>query len=90
MAKKIPERRCVGCFEMFPKKDLIRIVRTPDGSVELDLTGKKNGRGTYICKRIECFKAARKKDRFKANLDIQIPDEVLDGIEHEIEESVNK
>ena len=87
MAKKIPERRCVGCYESFPKNQLIRVVRTPEGNIALDLTGKKNGRGAYLCRSVKCFKAARKKDRLKANLDAAVPDEVLDRIEAEIAES---
>lgn len=83
--KKIPERRCLGCNTSFPKSQLIRVVRTPEGAVELDVTGRKNGRGAYICKSSGCFKAARKKNRFSVNLDITVPDEVLDRIQSEIE-----
>ena len=54
--KKIPLRRCVGCGEMFPKKDLIRVIKTPDDEVVVDMTGKKNGRGAYICNNVECFR----------------------------------
>lgn len=85
--KKIPERRCLGCNTSFPKSTLIRVVRTPEGNIELDLTGKKNGRGAYICKSAKCFKAARRKNRFAINLDCEIPDAILDTIEREIEES---
>ena len=84
MEKKIPERRCVGCGESFPKRDLIRVVRTPEGTVTLDATGKQNGRGVYVCRRSECFKNARKKRRFASNLGVEIPEEVLDGIEAQI------
>lgn len=83
--KKIPERRCLGCNTSYPKSQLIRVVRTPEGNVELDVTGRKNGRGAYICKSAKCFKAARKKNRFSVNLDIDVPDEVLDRIQAEIE-----
>lgn len=85
--KKIPERRCLGCNTSFPKSSLIRVVKTPEGAVELDLTGRKNGRGAYICKKSECFKAARKKKRLSTNLSCEIPEEVLDRIEKEIEEA---
>ena len=67
MEKKIPERRCVGCGESFPKRDLLRVVRTPEGNVTLDATGKANGRGAYVCRRSECFRTARKKRRSKEN-----------------------
>ena len=63
--KKIPERRCVGCGISFPKKDLIRVVRLPDGGAELDPTGKKAGRGAYICCSAECLKKARKAKRLE-------------------------
>ena len=58
--KKIPMRMCCGCGEMKPKKELIRVVKTPDGSISLDFTGKKSGRGAYLCKSTECFKSAKK------------------------------
>ena len=87
MAKKIPERRCVGCGVSFPKSQLIRVVRTPEGTVELDATGKKNGRGAYLCRSVKCFRAARRKDRLRTNLEISIPEEILDKIEKEIAES---
>lgn len=60
------------------------MVRTPEGEIELDLTGRKNGRGAYICKNIECFKAARKKKRFASNLGVEISEEILDRIEREV------
>ncbi len=82
--KKAPERRCVGCGESFPKSALIRIVRTPEGEVALDATGKKNGRGAYVCRKTECFRAARKKNRFSTNLSAEIPADILDRLEKEI------
>ncbi|MBR0235199.1 MAG: YlxR family protein [Clostridia bacterium] len=82
--KKIPERRCVGCSEKKPKRELIRVVRLPDGNtVELDATGKKSGRGAYICPSKACLKRARK--RLEANLECPIPDEVFEKLEEEIE-----
>ncbi len=84
MTRKVPERRCIGCYKSFPKSELIRVVRTPEGNTELDLTGKKNGRGAYLCRNADCFRAARKKDRLKTNLNAEISDEVLDRIEMEI------
>lgn len=79
--KKIPERRCVGCGISFPKKDLIRVVRLPDGGAELDPTGKKAGRGAYICRSAECLKKARKAKRLERNLEVTISDEVYEELE---------
>lgn len=79
--KKIPERRCVGCGISFPKKDLIRVVRLPDGGAELDPTGKKSGRGAYICRSAECLKKARKAKRLERNLEVTISDEVYEELE---------
>ncbi len=82
--RKIPERRCSGCGGTFPKKELIRVVRAPDGSVSLDFTGKKSGRGAYVCPRLECFARARKARRFQSSLEVEIPEELLDALEAEI------
>ena len=82
--KKIPERRCVGCGEHFPKGELVRVVRTPEGEVTLDLTGKKSGRGAYICKKAACLKKARKSKRIETSLECPIPEEVYDRMEEEI------
>lgn len=87
MTRKQPERRCLGCMQSFPKVDLIRVVRTPDGSVELDFRGKKSGRGAYICKNTACFKKARKAGRFERNLECQIPDAIYDRLEVELSEN---
>ncbi len=83
--KKTPERKCVGCSERKAKNELIRIVRLPDGGgVELDRTGKKSGRGAYICPSAMCLKKAKK--RLEVNLECKIPDEVFAKLEAEIEE----
>ena len=82
--RKIPLRRCVGCGESFPKKELIRVVRDPEGNIALDFTGKMSGRGAYVCKRTACFAKARKAKRFQNNLEVAIPDEVLDALAQEI------
>ena len=82
--KKIPQGRCLGCSESFPKKDLIRVIRDPEGNVSLDFTGKKSGRGAYVCRSLACFKKARKANRFASSLEVQIPPEVLDALEEEI------
>ncbi len=84
--KKIPERRCVGCGISFPKKDLIRVVRLPDGGAELDPTGKKAGRGAYICRNAECLKKARKAKRLERNLEVTISDEVYEELERGLSE----
>lgn len=85
--KKIPERRCTGCGETFPKKDLIRVVRSPDGEVSLDFTGKKSGRGAYICPKSSCFKKARKQGRIARSLEVELSDELYDILEHEVKVS---
>lgn len=82
--KKVPMRKCVGCGEMFPKRELVRVVKSPDGTLSLDLTGKKSGRGAYVCPRLECFARARKARRFQSSLEVEIPEELLDALEAEI------
>jgi predicted RNA-binding protein YlxR (DUF448 family) len=86
MAKKTPERKCLGCMESFPKSSLIRVVRTPDGEITLDTTGKKSGRGAYICKSSECFKKAVKAKRLERAFECQIPESVIASLEEKIEE----
>lgn len=83
--KKIPERRCVGCGQSFPKKTLLRVVRSPEGAVSLDATGKKSGRGAYICKSVQCLRKARKAKRLEHNLECEIPDDVYAGLESELD-----
>ena len=78
--KKIPMRMCVACREMKPKKELIRIVRTPEGPVEADLTGKKNGRGAYLCRNAECLEKAVKIRALDRALDTKLDSAALDGI----------
>ncbi len=82
--KKIPLRRCSGCGESKPKKELIRVVRTPEGSVELDLTGKKNGRGAYLCRSADCLKKAEKAKRFDRAFETQVPPEVYEALRKEL------
>ncbi len=84
MQKKISLRRCNGCMEMKPKKELVRIVKNKEGEISLDLTGKKSGRGAYICKDLECLKKARKARRIEKEFASKIPDEVFDMIEEEL------
>lgn len=84
VVKKIPTRRCTGCGEHFPKSTLIRVVRSPEGEISLDKTGKKSGRGAYICKSVTCLKKARQKKRLEASLECDIPSEVYDLMEKEL------
>ena len=82
--KKIPQRQCLGCNEHKAKSELLRVVRTPEGEIVLDFTGKKSGRGAYICKNLSCLQKARKSRRIDRNLDCAIPDEVYDRMEEEL------
>lgn len=79
--RKIPQRQCVGCREMKDKKALLRIVKTPEGEILLDSTGKKSGRGAYVCPDPECLKKARKSRALERAFDIAIPAEVYDALE---------
>lgn len=83
--KKQPTRKCLGCMISFPKKELVRIVRLPDGTVELDLTGKKSGRGAYICKSSMCLKKAIKSKRIQNNLEVEISEALIETLTGEIE-----
>ena len=85
--KKTPERQCLGCNEHKPKIELLRVVKTPDGEIVLDFTGKKSGRGAYICRDVKCLKKARKSKRIDANLGISVPEEVYDKMESELVEN---
>ena len=82
--KKIPVRMCSGCGQHFPKKELVRVVRSPQGAISVDLTGKKSGRGAYICQNVECLRKARKAKRLERALECQIPDEVYGRLEEEL------
>ncbi len=78
--KKIPMRKCTGCGKVKPKNELIRIVKTPDGEIVIDKTGRKNGRGAYICDSAECLKKAIKSNAIARSLSVNIPDEVYDSL----------
>lgn len=82
--RKIPMRTCAGCNEMRAKKDLVRVVKSSSGTISLDLTGKANGRGAYICRNVDCLKKARKNHRIDRAFAMQIPDEIYDAMEEEI------
>ncbi len=83
--KKVPLRRCAGCNEQKSKKEFVRVVRTPEGAIILDDTGKANGRGVYLCPRKACLQKARKAKRLERNLDVAIPDEIWAALEEKIE-----
>ena len=82
--KKVPMRQCIGCRLSKPKRELIRVVRTPDDQVVLDDTGRQNGRGAYICPLVECFEKARKTKAVERAFGIKILDEVYDNIERQM------
>ena len=93
--KRIPMRMCTGCSEMKPKKELVRVVMAPQktdeagnvlsaGEISLDLTGKKPGRGAYVCRRLECLQAARKARRLERAFSCKIPDEIYEKMEEEM------
>ena len=83
--RKIPLRRCTGCNEQKPKKELVRVVRSPQGEIALDRVGKMPGRGAYLCPSAQCLAKASKAKRLERALDAQIPPEVYERIEQEIE-----
>ena len=85
MNKKIPMRQCVGCREMKSKRDLIRVIRTSEEEILIDATGKKNGRGAYICPKRECLEQAIKSKGLERSLKIAIPKEIYTDFEKEME-----
>ena len=84
--KKIPMRQCTGCREMKPKKELIRVVRSPEGEISIDFKGKKPGRGAYICPDMACFKKAKKAKALERTFDMQIPDAIYESLEQQMAE----
>ena len=86
MAKKIPMRQCVGCGEMKNKKDMMRVLKTADGSIVLDTTGRKNGRGAYLCMNRECLMKAVKNKGLERSFKMSIPREIYENLEKEFEE----
>ena len=89
MQKKIPQRQCMGCRERKNKRELIRVVRCTDGTVNLDFGGKMNGRGAYICPNAECLKKALRSKALDRSLEVTIPEEVYARLEKEMEGNVN-
>ena len=84
MPKKIPLRQCVGCREMKPKPELIRVVKSPEGEVSLDFRGKKPGRGAYVCPQAECLRKARKSRALERAFSAPLPDEVYEALEEQM------
>ena len=89
MQKKIPQRQCMGCRERKAKREMIRVVRTPEGAVNQDFGGKMNGRGAYICPDSECLKKVQKSKALERSLEIPIPDEVFERLSKEMEAGNN-
>lgn len=85
MAKKIPVRQCIGCGEMKSKKEMMRILKTPEDKIVLDMTGKKNGRGAYLCKQRECLVKAEKNKGLERSFKMSIPTEVYESLEREFD-----
>ena len=83
--KKIPMRQCIGCQEMKSKKELIRVLKTCDEEIVVDTTGKKNGRGAYLCKNAECLKKAKKTKSLERSLKVDIPTDVFELLEKELD-----
>ena len=89
MQKKIPQRQCMGCRERKEKRAMIRVVRTPEGSVNLDFGGKMNGRGAYICPKPDCLKKALRSKALDRSLEVTIPEQVIARLEKEMEGANN-
>ena len=89
MQKKIPQRQCMGCRERREKRQMIRVVRTPEGAVTLDFGGKMNGRGAYICPNPDCLKKALRSKALDRSLEVTIPEEVYARLEKEMEGAKN-
>ena len=85
MPKKIPMRQCTGCREMKPKKELIRVVRSPEGNISLDFKGKAQGRGAYVCPDMACLNKAIKSKALERSLDIAIPEEIYAQLKEQME-----
>lgn len=88
--KKIPMRQCVGCREMKPKRELIRVVKSPEDEISLDFRGKKAGRGAYVCPQAECLKKARKSNALGRAFSTKIPDEVYEALEAQMQTEVRE
>ena len=89
MPKKIPQRQCMGCRERKEKRELIRVVRSPEGQVSLDFRGKASGRGAYICPSMDCLKKAVRSKALERSLEVPIPEEIYARLEQEMEAESN-
>ena len=89
MQKKIPQRQCMGCRERKAKREMIRVVRGTDGTVNLDFGGKAPGRGAYICPSMDCLKKALRSKALARSLEVTIPEEVIHRLEREMEGNAN-
>ncbi|SKA86992.1 hypothetical protein SAMN05443428_107153 [Caloramator quimbayensis] len=85
--KKIPQRMCLGCQEMKPKKELIRIVKNKEGEIKIDLTGKAPGRGAYICRNIDCFEKCVKAKRFEKTFETKISDDLYERLKEALSDA---
>ena len=85
-AKKVPLRQCIGCGEMKSKKEMIRVLKTADDTIEIDATGRRNGRGAYLCPSMDCWKKAVKSKGLERSLKMAIPKEVYEALEKEMEQ----
>ena len=83
--RKIPQRQCVGCRTMYDKRDLLRVVKSPEGEITLDASGKKSGRGAYVCRSTECLKKAQKSKALDRALEVTIPEEVYAALQQQME-----
>lgn len=83
--RKIPQRQCVGCRTMYDKRDLLRVVKSPEGEITLDASGKKSGRGAYVCRSTECLKKAQKSKALERALEVTIPEEVYTALQQQME-----
>ncbi len=86
MPRKLPQRTCLGCREVRPKREMIRVIRTPEGTVEIDPTGKKSGRGAYVCPNLECLGSLKKGKRLEKVLGVLPPPSVFQELENKIME----
>ena len=83
--RKLPQRQCVGCRTMYDKRDLLRVVKSPEGEITLDASGKKSGRGAYVCRSTECLKKAQKSKALDRALEVTIPEEVYTALQQQME-----
>ncbi len=86
MPKKIPMRKCLGCREMFSKKELLRVVRSPEGEISIDFKGKKPGRGAYVCANIDCFKKVTKSKALERAFETKVDEQIYIALEKEMED----